>query len=142
MALQPAAARSHQRGSLLPRHAGAPRPGPVGRCLLFEPLIACAVRPSGCQDRNNTLPRIAIRAGTSVNDTIDPTMTVIDSAGPKARKSWKLAASRAAVPAATVLPATATIGPSVATVRRVNQGDLPDQRCGREDDHRQDHSMS
>ena len=53
---------------------------------------------------------MATRAGTRVTDTTSPTVMARLIAGPRLRKKSERAASRAPVPAATVMPATVTIG--------------------------------
>ncbi len=63
-------------------------------------------------------PRMASIAGASVIATTRPMTTVSASAGPKPRKSGDSATRRAAVPPATVTPATVMIGVKEAVARR------------------------
>ena len=65
-------------------------------------------------------------AGMSVSDATMPMNTVPVRAGPKARNSWKLALSSAAVPDITATPATATMGPSCLTTSGPRPGS---RRC-------------
>ena len=66
--------------------------------------------------QNARPPRIASNAGHSVAATSRPTSTVSPSPGPKPRNSGEWAAISDAVPAATVSPATVTIGATSAVL--------------------------
>ncbi len=64
----------------------------------------------GREGRKTRWPSTESRAGTSVTETATPTRTDRAIGGPKLRKKSDRAASRAAVPAATVIPAAMMIG--------------------------------
>ncbi len=80
--------------------------------------LSTVVRPRwGLLGHSAPRPRIASSAGTRVTDTTRATSTASAIAGPNVRNSGDWATISAAVPAATVRPATVTIGPNVIAAR-------------------------
>lgn len=73
--------------------------------------------PRGALGHSAAGPRTASTAGTSVTATTSPISTVRANPGPSPRNSAERATRSAAVPAATVSPATATIGAVRAVAR-------------------------
>lgn len=115
--MQPSVTASATRGRVshsTPRLRGARPAAGAG----LTPAVSSGRTRSGRDGQNAARPSSASSAGMSVTETATATRTVTAIAGPKARKMLLSAASMEAVPAATVIPATATIGAnSVVAVR-------------------------
>ena len=89
--------------------------------------------PAGCpagRARTSSRPSRDISAGTRVMLTTSPMSTVTASVGPAPLNSGERAMSSAPVPAATVTPATATIGALSAVARRADRGPPPCAELG------------